>query len=99
MMTSLEQKGVEAALRQARRARKRGRHRQEMLLLRKAAFAASENPALWNRYALSCIREGRHDEAAQAFAHSVWLDRRHGNRRRAEVTLRLADQTMGPLSS
>lgn len=69
-----------------------------MLLLRKAAFAAAENAALWNRYALSCVRDGRNDEAAQAFAHAVWLDRRHGNRRRAEVTLRLADEAMGPLS-
>lgn len=98
MSSYIETQAVEATLRQARKARQRGRHRQEMLLLRKAAFAASENPALWNRYALCCVREGHHDEAAQAFAHAVWLDRRHGNRRRAEVTLRLVDRTMGPLS-
>ena len=85
---------VEAALRQARRERRRGHHRKEMLLLRKAVFCHQESAPLWNRYALSCLRDGKTDEAQKAFAQSAWLDRRNGNPRRAAVTRGLAEQAL-----
>jgi hypothetical protein len=85
---------IQAALNQAKQARRRGKHRKAMLLMRKAAFEGRENPTLWNRYALSCLRDGRTDEAQKAFAHSIWLDRRQGNHRRAQVTTELAERAL-----
>jgi Flp pilus assembly protein TadD len=83
---------IQAALNQARQARRRGKHRKAMLLMRKAAFEGRENPTLWTRYALSCLRDRRDEEAQKAFAHAVWLDRRQGNSRRARVTENLAEK-------
>lgn len=83
---------IQAALNQAKQARRRGKHRKAMLLMRKAAFEGQDNPTLWIRYALSCLRDGRDDEAKKAFAHAVWLDRRQGNPRRARVTEELAEK-------
>lgn len=83
-----------AALNQAKQARRRGKHRKAMLLMRKAAFEGRENPTLWTRYALSCLRDGRCEEAQKAFAQAVWLDRRQGNDRRARVTEGLADKAL-----
>lgn len=83
---------IAAALNQAKRARKKGNHRKAMLLLRKAAFQEHENAALWTRYALSCLRDGRSDEAQKAFSQAIWLDRRRGNHRRAAVTQQLAER-------
>ncbi len=85
---------VRAALNQAKRARRRGKHRQAMLLLRKAAFQEHENAALWTRYALSCVRDGRTDEAKKAFSQAIWLDRKHGNHRRAAVTETVAERAL-----
>lgn len=83
---------IQAALNQAKQARRRGKHRKAMLLMRKAAFEGQENPTLWTRYALSCLRDGRADEAQKAFSQAVWLDRRQGNPRRAKVTEQLAEK-------
>lgn len=85
---------IQAALNQAKQARRRGKHRKAMLLMRKAAFEGRENPTLWTRYALSCLRDGRSEEAHKAFAQAIWLDRRQGNHRRAEVTQELAEKAL-----
>lgn len=83
---------IQAALNQAKQARRRGKHRKAMLLMRKAAFEGQENPTLWTRYALSCLRDGRDDEAQKAFSQAVWLNRRQGNPRRAQVTEEIAEK-------
>lgn len=81
---------IDVAVRQASRARRKGRHRQSMLLLRKAAFAA-ERPGLWTRYAFACMRGGKRDDGRKAFAQAVWLLERTGQSRGAELTRRLAE--------
>lgn len=81
---------IDVAVRQASRARRKGRHRQSMLLLRRAAFAAGERPGLWTRYAFSCMRGGKREDGRKAFAQAVWLLERTGQSRGADLTRRLA---------
>ncbi len=80
---------LDCTIRQATRARRKGRHRKAMLLLRKAAFEASERPGLWTRYALCCMREGRNEDGNKAFAHAIWLCRKAGIPKRTDILIEL----------
>ena len=82
---------VASALARARRARKKGKTRQEVNALRQACSLQEFDAALWTLLGAAWLRMSRVDDAITAFKHAVWLRERSGDDKRAAVTRKLLD--------
>lgn len=80
---------VTAALARARRARRKGKARQEVNALREACSLREFDACLWTLLAVAWLRMSRVDDAVCAFRHALWLRERAGEEKRAAVTRRL----------
>jgi Flp pilus assembly protein TadD len=84
----------ELLLRRARRAHRRGEHRQALVALREASLLAETDAKLWALYGAACARANRLDEAERAFAQALYLRQRQHDARR-ERSLRRVLQHLG----
>jgi len=85
---------TEVLLRRAFRFRRRGEHRRAMLTLREAANRAPTDAKLWTQYAVSCVRLGFRDDAANALKQAVWLRKRENDEPRLRVTRALLERLL-----
>jgi len=82
---------AEQLVRQARRWRRRGKHRRCMLALHQACAFRQEDAALWTLYAAECVAANRCEDAERALGHAIWLRQRCRDGRRAQVTRALLE--------
>ncbi len=82
---------VASALGRARRARRKGKARQEANALREACSRREYDATLWTMLGAAWLRMSRTDDAIMALKHALWLRERAGDSKRAAVTRKLLD--------
>lgn len=82
---------VASALCRARRARRKGKPRQEVNALRLACSLREYDACLWTLLGVAWVRMSRAEDAVSAFRHALWLRERAGEQKRAAVTRKLLD--------
>lgn len=85
---------VEVLVTRARRLRRRGDERAALVLLRQACALDEWRPRTFTLLGFHLAREGRADEACRALHQARWLRARAGDKARAAVTARLAEELL-----
>lgn len=85
---------VEALVARSRKLRQRGETRQAIVLLRKACALDEHRPRVWTLLGVHLAREGHGEDALLALKQARWLHARAGEKARAAVTARLADELL-----
>jgi Flp pilus assembly protein TadD len=83
---------VEILVTRARRLRRRGDARGALVLLRQACALDEWRARTFTLLGAQLAREGRRDEAGRALNQARWLRARAGDKARAAVTARLAEE-------
>jgi Flp pilus assembly protein TadD len=91
---AFELDAVEQLLHRARRLRRKGESRRAVVLLRQACNLDEWRARSWTLLGWHLSELGRRDEALRALQQARWLRTRSGDKARADVTARLADQVL-----
>jgi Flp pilus assembly protein TadD len=82
---------IETLIARSRRERARGDTRRAVVLLRQACALDEWRARTWTLLGATLARTGAHDEARRALNQARWLRARAGEKARAAVTARFAD--------
>ncbi len=85
---------IETLIARSRRERARGDTRRAVVLLRQACALDEWRARTWTLLGATLARTGANDEARQALNQARWLRARAGEKARADVTARLADDLL-----